>query len=507
MNTVRYTNHLLLLILPMIFLFIALFLLSFSVDSYYNQNMDLENHIVFGKPSNLNTKSTPLADNLSMIFEMDHKNNNNNNSNNNQEVVKKPIHTEFYPNKTFTLIGKNIDLEIAPNKQVLAWTFNGTMPGPTIKVTEKENITVKFINQSPNPHTIHFHGYHDELNDGIGPMVLPGQTYLYNITGQPSGVLLYYCDVMPTSQHIKMGMYGALLIEPERKITNLTPAKEFLMILSEFNLEKQSSIIADYYLINGYADQYLHHPIEARQNELVRIYIVNAGVNLPISLHFHGTLIKDYPSGLWSNNYTIAQSVLIGPGDASIIEAKWSYPGNYLFHSHGYQQEHGSRGMIKISPNSGNFSSNTGFNNSQIEKQYELISKLQSTNVTPKSNNYTVSDSIHKNSFDLDSLLKRSLNNNTAYISIAQNSALPNNNIFYAPSIINISKGQEVKWTNSDSFIHTVTSGDPSSGGNGEFDSGTIAPKGSFTTIFMNEGEYSYYCVYHPWMFGSVIVK
>lgn len=132
---------------------------------------------------------------------------------------------------------------------------------------------------------------------------------------------------------------------------------------------------------------------------------------------------------------------------------------------------------------------------------------MQSTNVTPKSNNYTVSDSIHKNSFDLDSLLKRSLNNNTAYISIAQNSALPNNNVFYAPSTINISKGQEVKWTNSDSFIHTVTSGDPSSGGNGEFDSGTIAPKASFTTIFMNEGEYSYYCVYHPWMFGSVIVK
>lgn len=501
MNTISHANYILLLIIPLTFVFISLFQLSFSFEPPYYQSLALENYTVLGNTSHLKTtKVPPLTENLSRIFEIDYKHNVS------HDDVKNQFHTDFYPNRTYTLIGKNIDLEVAPNKKVLSWTFNGTMPGPTIKMTEKENITVKFINQSPNPHTIHFHGYHDELNDGVSPMVLPGQTYLYNITGQPPGVLLYYCDVMPTSQHIKMGMYGALLIEPDNKM-NFAPAKEFLMILSEFNVEKQSSFIADYYLINGYADQYLRYPIEALQNELVRMYIINAGVNLPISLHFHGTMVKNYPSGLLTNNSTVAQSVLIGPGDASIIEAKWRYPGNYLFHSYGYQQEHGGRGMIKISPNPGIFSTNYGSNNSQIEKQYELQLKLQRPSVPVKTNNYTISVPVHQNSFDLDSLLKRNLNNNTAHISIVLNSALPNNDIFYSPSTIKITKGQEVKWTNSDNFIHTVTSGDPSSGGNREFDSGTIAPKASFATTFMNEGEYNYYCVYHPWMFGSIIVK
>lgn len=501
MNTIRHSNSVLSSTVPLTFVIISLFLLSLSSYPHYYQSLALENYPVTGNTSHLEATKTPtVAKNLSRSFGMDFKDNIS------QYHVKKPFHTDFYPDKTYTLIGKNIDLNIAPDKRVLTWTFNGTMPGPTIKMTEKENITVKFINQSPNPHTIHFHGYHDELNDGVSPMVLPGQTYLYNITGQPPGVLLYYCDVMPTSQHIKMGMYGALLIEPQNK-TNFTPTKEFLLILSEFNVQKQSSFLADYYLINGYADQYLRHPIEALQNELVRIYIVNAGVNLPISLHFHGTMVKNYPSGFLTNNSTVAQSILVGPGDASIIEAKWRYPGNYLFHSHGYQQEHGGRGMIKISPKPATFSVNTDSNASQIEKQYELQSILQRPIVPIKSNNYSVSGPVYPNSFDLDSLLKRNLSNNTAYISIVLNSALPNNEIFYLPSTIKITKGQEVKWTNSDNFIHTVTSGDSYSGGNGEFDSGTIAPNGTFATTFMNEGEYNYYCVYHPWMFGSIIVK
>ena len=251
-------------------------------------------------------------------------------------------------------------------------------------MTEGENISVKFVNKSSIPHTIHFHGYHNEPNDGVGPMIMPGQTYLYNVTGSPAGVLAYYCHAVPTSQHIKMGMYGALIIDPKNK-TSFQPAREVILIMSEFNLKNPPEFLADYYLINGYTDQYLHNPIEANQNDMVRLYVINAGVNLPYSLHLHGTIFKAYPSGLFTNNPIESQSVLIGPGDASIIEAKWKYLGTYLFHSHGLQQERGSKGMIEIYPMDTNGSSfqkpiNQSF--SLFNSQYELQIELQKPNMS-----------------------------------------------------------------------------------------------------------------------------
>ncbi len=87
----------------------------------------------------------------------------------NSTIQGEDLGDKFQPDKLYTLIAENINIEIAPNKKVLAWTLNGTMPGPTIRMTEGENITVKFVNKSPIPHTLHFHGYHDEPNDGIAP--------------------------------------------------------------------------------------------------------------------------------------------------------------------------------------------------------------------------------------------------------------------------------------------------------------------------------------------------
>ena len=81
-------------------------------------------------------------------------------------------------------------------------------------------MTIKYINKSPIPHTIHFHGNHDDASDGVIPQVMPGQTYLYNITGEPAGALMYHCHAPPTSMHIRMGMYGALIVDPMDKQTD-----------------------------------------------------------------------------------------------------------------------------------------------------------------------------------------------------------------------------------------------------------------------------------------------
>jgi nitrite reductase (NO-forming) len=256
-------------------------------------------------------------------------------------------------NKEITLIAEDAELEIAPGKRVKTWTFNGTVPAPTIRLTEGENVTIKFINKSPIPHTIHFHGNHDDTADGVLPQVMPNQTYLYNITGEPAGALMYHCHAPPTSLHIRMGMYGALIVDPKDK--PLPPAKELVMVMSEYDLEDQLGFEADYYLINGYADQYLRNPITINHGELLRMYIINIGTTIPAPFHLHSTTFMAYPSGLWDNEPQHVQTIPIAPGDASIVEAKWKYPGTYLFHSHGIQEERGNMGQINVVGTSGTY--------------------------------------------------------------------------------------------------------------------------------------------------------
>ncbi len=252
----------------------------------------------------------------------------------------------FSPNRQITLIAEDAEIEIAPGKRVLTWTFNGTVPAPTIRLAENENVTIKFINKSPIPHTIHFHGNHDDLNDGVVPQVMPNQTYLYNITGEPAGALMYHCHAPPTSLHIRMGMYGALIVNPKDK--RLQPAKEFVMVMGEYSLKDQLGLEADYYLINGYADQYMNNPLQINHGDLMRLYVMNIGTTIPLPFHLHSTTFMAYPSGIWDNEPQHVQTIPIAPGDASIIEAKWKYPGTYLFHSHGIQEERGNMGQINV---------------------------------------------------------------------------------------------------------------------------------------------------------------
>ncbi|NOJ27616.1 MAG: copper oxidase, partial [Nitrososphaera sp.] len=100
-----------------------------------------------------------------------------------------------YTSKTreYTIVAENTTVEIAPGTRVEAWTFNGSIPGPTLRATEGDRVIVHFTNKGHLPHTIHFHGDHNEVNDGVFQEVLPGQTYTYDFIAEPAGVFMYHC--------------------------------------------------------------------------------------------------------------------------------------------------------------------------------------------------------------------------------------------------------------------------------------------------------------------------
>jgi FtsP/CotA-like multicopper oxidase with cupredoxin domain len=284
--------------------------------------------------------------------------------------------TEEHPNKEFTLIALDADIEVKPGKVERTWTFNGTMPAPPLRFTEGDNVTIHFINKTPMLHTIHFHGEHNDINDGVTPQILPGQTYTYNFIPNHAGALLYHCHALPTSLHIRMGMYGIQIVDPKDP-TVLRPAREFALVYSEFDPPTQQNFEAKYYPVNGYFDQYMHgRALQVNQYELVRYYIINIGTTTPMSFHPHSTIFKVYQSGMVSNTPFDAQTFLIGTGDAAIVEARYNYPGTYLFHPHGLQEERGAMGEIDVmssTPEDSNLTESI----SMIESQYEMQKELQ----------------------------------------------------------------------------------------------------------------------------------
>jgi plastocyanin len=506
-----------------------------------NENSTIENNL--NNVAQLSTLSTTDKNNTSQSSNQTENKNNNS-------------------TKLITLVTEDVELDIAPGKKVKAWTFNGTVPGPTIRLTEGENVTIKYINKSPIPHTIHFHGNHDDVNDGVIPQVMPGQTYLYNITGEPAGALMYHCHAPPTSLHIRMGMYGALIVDPLDR-QKMAPAKEFVMVMGEYSLKNQMGFEADYYMINGYADQYVHNPLEINHQDLIRIYLINLGTTIPASFHLHSTTFLTYPSGLWDNLPIHSQTISVAPGDASIIEAKWKYPGNYFFHTHGIQEEKGNMGQIKVigqdeysagvdsilgidsnatstnpnleqqQPPPNNISEPLTESVSMFDWQYELQKKLQNPilvsqpdlkgidseeeNIIKEEMNET--QEIQKQGENLSLTLDNTLatnvtassdaNSNSNQISIVSGSSSPDSKIFYDPPNAEVQVGTEVTWINNDTNMpHTVTAGNSDTGPTGVFDSGIMMGDGStFKHTFDQKGEFEYYCTLHPWMISKIIVK
>tara|TARA_B100000686_G_scaffold146645_1_gene154137 strand:- start:66 stop:674 length:609 start_codon:yes stop_codon:yes gene_type:complete len=77
----------------------------------------------------------------------------------------------------------------------------------------------------------------------------------------------------------------------------------------------------------------------------------------------------------------------------------------------------------------------------------------------------------------------------------------------YIPSILTIPTGTTVIWENNDNAAHLATSGTPSDGPDGTFDSGMIMAGESFEQQFSDKGEFNYYCIVHPWMVGTVTIE
>jgi len=95
-------------------------------------------------------------------------------------------------------------------------------------------------------------------------------------------------------------------------------------------------------------------------------------------------------------------------------------------------------------------------------------------------------------------------------ISLPEGSGVPGcdeTNECYIPYHVTVSAGEEITWSNDDSAAHTVTSGTPSDGPDGLFDSSLFMAGGTFSVTLDEAGDYPYFCMVHPWMIGMITVN
>jgi FtsP/CotA-like multicopper oxidase with cupredoxin domain len=146
--------------------------------------------------------------------------------------------------RQFTLIvEENKKIPVTYEGHILdAWTFNGTIPGPTIRVTEGDLVRIRVINinENSNPHSLHTHSIHYAKNDGVsmggypGGAISPGRSFTYEFIAQPYGVYPYHCHVDPIADHINRGLYGMMIIDPSEPRPQMT---EMAMLLNGYDLD------------------------------------------------------------------------------------------------------------------------------------------------------------------------------------------------------------------------------------------------------------------------------
>jgi len=359
--------------------FIASLLIFFSFSNYYPKES-------YSQATNDKNNKNGIKDNrgyTTSVLQYDKM------KNCSDDLSKRPNYTEYLTyfncghvtiddkNKTttreFTLIAEeNHTVPISNAGHYFhAWTFNGTIPGPTMRMTEGDLVKITVINapNSKHSHSLHMHSIHSGAMDGVtGPAgtILPGKSFTYTFIAQPYGLYPYHCHVEPVEDHINRGLYGMFIIDPMQP---RMPMHEMVMLMNGYDMnytheggsfsmppvdKKDPTKLLeghevergnDIYTVNGVGFGYMDHPIHLVQGENYRIYLVNMlDFDLVNSFHLHGMMFNYISAGTATVPDYKSDIVTQTVGDRGIMEFTAGYPGQYMIHAH--QSEFTAKGWM-----------------------------------------------------------------------------------------------------------------------------------------------------------------
>ena len=372
-----------------------------------------------------------------------------------------------------TLVAKTARVQVAKGVSYDGWSFNGTIPGPTIFVKQCETVHFTLINNDTMPHSIDFHAAQVNWATVYAP-VDPGKSLSFDFVPAYPGIFMYHCGVPPVLEHIANGMYGVIVVNGTgAQSLPAAPGGQYVLIESEFylnsnpdadgaysgNYSKMLAATPDYVVFNGEAFRYQTSPLLVKPNERVRLYVFNEGPSIWEAFHVIGGILDTvYIDGNPGNVLRGVQTVNVPPADGVIVDMYFTDAGGknpFVNHAFAYAQK-GAVGVFQVGEGPSNSTATT-------TSTEALAGPL---------------------------------------VSIQAGSAAQTTLTYYSPPTITVILGvnSTVTWVNNDVAPHTVTAT------GGSFNSGNLDSGQSWSFTFTTPGTYTYYCSYHPWMKGTVVV-
>ncbi len=246
------------------------------------------------------------------------------------------------------------------------WTFNGTVPGPLIRVREGDTVEIHLRNAADShmPHNIDLHAVMGPGGGAAVSMTPPGQETIFAFKAIHPGLFVYHCATPPVAMHVAQGMYGMILVQP-RDGSLPRVDKEFYVMQGEFytgapyhtpglqtfDMQKMIAAQPTYVLFNGREGALTGgNALTARVGETVRFYFGVGGPNLASNFHIIGGIFD----ALWVEGGTLVnhnvQTTMVPPGGSVIADMKVVDPGTFLLVDHALARtfNQGALGMLKV---------------------------------------------------------------------------------------------------------------------------------------------------------------
>ncbi|WP_197911699.1 multicopper oxidase domain-containing protein [Kineobactrum salinum] len=197
---------------------------------------------------------------------------------------------------------KEVDVVVdnAGTKQAM-WTYNGTIPGPLVRVKQGDVVDFTLLNHADNEqsHSMDFHAARADVLDEF-ESIKPGQTKQFTFKAEYPGVFIYHCGSDSMAEHIARGMYGVIIVDPAEGYSENFPKADREYVLVQGDLFAPGTSADDMKMGNGWKGalvngrQFHYDPVhdpnasqtlESRPGERVRIHFVNAMINEAAAFH------------------------------------------------------------------------------------------------------------------------------------------------------------------------------------------------------------------------------
>jgi nitrite reductase (NO-forming) len=257
---------------------------------------------------------------------------------------------------------KDMTVEIAPGIKYNTWAFDGHgAPGPVVHVREGQTVEMTLTNGGSIPHSIDFHAARIAPDRAFRD-AKPGESFTFRFVAKDPGVYMYHCGTKPVLAHIANGMYGAIIVQPMEGLPKVD--NEYVLVGSEWymngdgisapaslDMAKARARMSDWVTFNGYANQYVTHPLTAKRGDTTRFWIVAAGPTNNVNFHVVGTIFDRVwvNSDLTSPPQAGVQTVIVPAGGGAVFDVKIDDEGLYPFVSHAFADvDLGQVGLLKV---------------------------------------------------------------------------------------------------------------------------------------------------------------